>query len=301
MNSPVNKTGSTTPVKTIKTATLIKGYASSFNIDVTKYFAGADDIAVYRCNDTGYHFYHPFTTAGDSDFYRHFQQFSWYYLPWKWEHETCAGLIQTGYKVLEVGCGTGAFLKKISSQKNIQCHGLELNESCVLNSPGLIIENSLIEAYSQQHANAFDLVCSFQVLEHIGEVHSFIKGQVACIKQGGKLVISVPNNDSIIMKSDEDLLNMPPHHMGLWNEQALRSLEKYFDIKLQQIYFEPLQPYHYEWYTTLQLRKIAGRAVAQKLVKLSKLLKLDTFINRRLQNKAAQIKGHTILAVYQKL
>jgi 2-polyprenyl-3-methyl-5-hydroxy-6-metoxy-1,4-benzoquinol methylase len=300
MKSPLNNTGDAVLEKEIFVDEIVKPYNKEFNIDVKKYFPNLEKIGVYKCTDTGYRFYHPFTVAGDSDFYIHFQQFDWYYMPWKWEHQVCSDFIKPEHNILEVGCGQGAFLKKINKEKGTKCIGLELNESCVLSLPGLEIENKLIEDFSKDNAEKFDLVCTFQVLEHIAAVNSFIKGQVDCLKKGGLLVVCVPNNDSVLLKTEQSLLNLPPHHMGLWNEGSLKSLERYFNIKLKSVHFEPLQKQHYDWYTGIKLKKYFGRFIANKIMSIINILGLKKTIHKNLDKKAAEIIGHSIMAVYEK-
>lgn len=301
MKSPLNNTGEATFEKQIFVDEIVESYNRDFGLNVKKYFSNLDKIEIYKCNDTGYRFYYPFTIPGDSDFYIHFQKFAWYYMPWKWEHKTCADYIKPEHNILEVGCGEGAFLKKIKSQTGANCVGLELNESCVLNSPQLKIENILIEDFSKTNAEKFDLVCTFQVLEHITQINSFIKAQVDCLKKDGLLVICVPNNDSDLIKSDESLLNLPPHHMGLWNEKSLRSLELYFEVKIKSIHYEPLQQYHFDWYINAKLKKYFGDFAKNKIMGLLNTFGLKKGIYRYLERRADKIIGHSIMAVYQKV
>ena len=84
--SPLSKTSSVELVKNISTKNIINSY-KTYNINVLSYFSGLKEIAIYKCKETGYKFYYPFNLSGDSKFYEHFQNFDWYYMPWKWEHE----------------------------------------------------------------------------------------------------------------------------------------------------------------------------------------------------------------------
>jgi len=43
--------------------------------------------------------------------------------------------------------------------------------------------NETIEGYSEINHGQFDLVCSFQVLEHIPKVYSFLEGKVKALKK----------------------------------------------------------------------------------------------------------------------
>jgi len=41
---------------------------------------------------------------------------------------------------------------------------------------------------------------------------------------------------------------MPPHHMGLWNEEVFKNIAKVFNLKFVKVHFEPLQEYHKEYF-----------------------------------------------------
>ena len=246
--SPLTQKNKTTKIKSISTEYISSEYRGGFDIDTNSFFEGNENVDLYECDVTGYKFFTPFNVAGDGKFYEALQKFEWYYMPWKWEHQQTASLLKPGMKVLEVGCAEGAFLSKIKIAFNVNCVGLELNESACesAKSKGLEVNLETIQSFSQNHKEEFDIVCSFQVLEHISDVYSFIEAMTKTLKKGGKLIIGVPNDDSFYGKLDS-VLNMPPHHMGLWNKKSLSSLTTIFELEDPQFYFEPLQDYHKEY------------------------------------------------------
>ena len=247
--SPLTQNNKTTKIKTISSEFISSVYKGGFEIDTNSFFEGIESVDLYECNETGYKFFYPYNVTGDGKFYEDLQKFEWYYMPWKWEHQQTASLLKPGMKVLEVGCAEGAFLSKIKIDFNVDCVGLELNESACESAKlkGLDVNLETIQAFSENHIEEFDVVCSFQVLEHISDVYSFIEAMTKTLKKGGKLIIGVPNDDSFYGKL-ESVLNMPPHHMGLWNEKSLSSLTNIFNLKDPDFYFEPLQDYHKEYY-----------------------------------------------------
>ena len=89
---------------------IIDTYQNWFNINVSHYFKGLKFINIYKCQETGYRFYHPFDLEGNSKFYEELQIFPWYYKDCKWEFEVTSKLIKPLDLVLEIGCGSGAFL-----------------------------------------------------------------------------------------------------------------------------------------------------------------------------------------------
>jgi SAM-dependent methyltransferase len=280
---------------------LIDEYQSRFNIDVNGILGSVDSVELYKCKKSGYKFYYPFNITGDSQFYQKLQQLDYYYMPWKWEHQVCSGLIKEGDKVLEVGCGTGDFIRTICKKnQDIQVVGLELNESCVVAERNYKIINKTIEDFSADNVGQFDLVCTFQVLEHIAFVNSFLKAQIKCVKKDGLLVISVPNNGGFLKNEKFEVLNMPPHHMGLWDEESLRMIGSHFNLELIKVEFEPLQEYHFDWYLDLMVKKMVGDYIGSYFVKVINFVRLRFLIKKIIKSRAHKIQGHSILIVLKK-
>ncbi len=295
----------TSPViyeKDVSKDLLIKRYKEIHDLDISYIFSTTDKISIYKCRDSGYCFYYPFEVAGDSKFYEKLQDNDWYYMPWKWEHQLCEKYIKETDKILEVGCGRGDFLKNISNKfRNIQCVGLELNKKSVFSGDRLEIQNITVEDFSLTHEGKFDIVCSFQVLEHIPLVNSFLKANIRCLADNGLLIICVPNNNSFIKHSKYNILNMPPHHMGLWTENSLRKIGDYFNLELVEVSFEPLQEYHYEWYLSITVNRFTGKYLSGRVMKLINFFRLKSPLLKFVKNRANKIKGHSILIVFRKI
>jgi 2-polyprenyl-3-methyl-5-hydroxy-6-metoxy-1,4-benzoquinol methylase len=301
LESPLTKNKNIKFVKKINKKQIVNAY-KKFNIDVSLFFSIIKEVEIYECNETGYRFYYPFNLSGDSKFYEHFQEFSWYYMPWKWEHEITLKYLSNQIKVLEVGCGQGAFIKKIDELFTLNdIVGLELNESAKKESKNWRILNQTIQNFSKTNFEAFDLVCSYQVLEHIADVECFLSAKIKCIKKGGKLIISVPNNDSYIKDAD-NCLNEPPHHMGLWNKKSLCSLESIFPLKLIDIHYEELQDYHVENYVSATYyAKYSSKILIKIVRKIFKIVGLHKSKIKEVKSKKDNYIGQTVMVVYQKL
>lgn len=288
--------------KQILAEKLIGKYHEKFGIDVSYLFQGIKYVDIYKCADTGYRFYYPFSLAGDDNFYRHFGKYDWYYLPWKWEHENCLQYICDGDMVLEVGAGNGNFLKGLRKFKNVEAVGLELSSDATgyAMREKVNLLNQSIEDHAVNKANKYDVVCSFQVLEHLPYVHQAIEAMVRCLKPGGKLIISVPNNNSFIKDNPNasEILNMPPHHMGLWNEASLKSLCLIFPIEHIATHLESLQPAQMDTYQYTKVRQFLFNS--ELLVRIYWKLRIHLIIRPLLKLFSSRITGHTILCVYTK-
>lgn len=143
------------------------------------------------------------------------------------------------------------------------------------------------------------MVCTFQVLEHVYGVETFLTACCAALAPGGLLVISVPNNDSNIRYDKRNVLNMPPHHMGLWRAGSLASLVNHFPLVLEGIVKEPLSESSVPWHTTLRHAKSIGYTPALALAKLRYF-----GARKRFDLETARLRDitpdHTIACVYRK-
>jgi len=285
-------------VQKIETGEIVSLY-DLFGIQTRDIFQGIEHVYKYYSIESGYGFFYPFSIQGKPLLYETLENFEWYYQKEKWEHIKSLELIQPSDKVLEIGCGQGSFLASVKKKCGTEPVGLELNQSAVDRavSSGLSVFNEEMNKFASSNLEAFDVICFFQVLEHIADPIKFLQEALIMLRNGGRLIISVPDNDSLVNRDDENALNFPPHHMGLWNRKSLTFLSKALPIEIQMTVNEPLQANHVDWYVRTLLKKIFGRHIYYHVI--SKTI-IPSIIKKRVQANALQIHGHTILAVYKK-
>ena len=244
IKSPVTHSFNTSLITQFEVSDITKQYADETKLDVKRFFEGLQKVELYKCNDTGYRFYLPTNIWGDGKFYEGLEEYNKDYYPQvRWEHNLMVSKIDTDKKVLEIGCGEGAFLKMMLQKGITNIEAIELNEKAAfaLCNAGFKVNVETIETFSVNNKEQYDVVCFFQVLEHIYDVKSFIDAALLVLKKGGKMVIAVPNNNPYLYKHDiNHTLNLPPHHAGLWNKEAFENLEKFYPIKLKQLFVRPL-------------------------------------------------------------
>jgi len=297
-NCPLCRSQHTVLKKEILTDVIFNEYLKSLGISVKEILSDTHKIFQYECTTCGYKFYYPYSIAAGESFYSKLGKLPWYYMQEKWEHDASIAYLKPGDRVLEIGCGNGAFMKKLR-KKGIDSEGLELNKAALAKcrNDKLSVREQTIEEYSKNEAGPYDIVCSFQVLEHISDPRSFLENSLKKLKTGGLMIIAVPNNDSFIQKDRFPILNMPPHHFGLYGKQTLASLDKMIPVTVINIIEEPLQRHHFQYFYYVILGQyIRGLGFFGKIINRLMFYLLYPFILLY----SPRVIGHTILATYKK-
>jgi len=225
--------GPATLVLRFPTAKLVAMYRTSFQFDVTPLVAGLDELRLYRCEATGMEFWRPIELAGDEDFYRRLSAVARrYYQEWRWEYDLVHPYLADRSRLLEIGCGRGYFLRSTEGMVDF-AKGIEFNREAIANKvTRWEVEASTIEKIAAAEGPSFDLVCSFQVLEHVIDPASFIRSALAATKPDGILALSVPNQAHRPFLRRSDPLDFPPHHMNHFTKETLGRIAEVFSLEL---------------------------------------------------------------------
>jgi SAM-dependent methyltransferase len=217
--SPLTGTHNVSQIGSVPTAELIAFYRRS-GLDVASEFPAIDAIAVWQCMESGLKFTVP-CVSGSEKFYSELEKSGTAYPKEKFEFGLAAKLIRPEMQLLDIGCGFGHF-SDFAEQASYT--GLEYSSHAVQHGKARG-RNILLES-AQEHAQrlgpVYDMVVSFQVLEHVCDPLSFLKAAAACLKPGGRLVVGVPADDSFLGMAANNLLNLPPHHVTFWPARALK-------------------------------------------------------------------------------
>lgn len=264
----------------------------------------AATLECYECTDCALRFFYPPETGGE-DFYESLQRYDWYYMEEKDEYLVALEFLSVGARILEVGAGKGAFSAYLDSGTYT---GLELSQSAIdtARQQGVPLLKETIEEHCQR-GEKYDAVVSFQVLEHVAHPDTFLRSCVDCLKPGGVMIISVPNEDGFLGKAVNNCLNMPPHHVTRWSERTLRQVSEIFGLQCIELRCDGLASYHTKWaYKSLVEASLRGLfGMKAPIVDLRRRARVVSAVSaliaplvRRLSR--ARIKGHTVTAIYRK-
>jgi 2-polyprenyl-3-methyl-5-hydroxy-6-metoxy-1,4-benzoquinol methylase len=286
------------------------GYDAAIGGSVRQLFQAHPALTYCHCTQCDLRYFTPPVT-GSQEYYAALQRHSWYYLADKPEYHVAQRFISPGNRVLEIGCGSGAFAKLIGGASY---SGLEFSTEAVRSAHGrgLHVENGTIEQHAREHAEHYDVVCAFQVLEHVAAVHDFIAASVRALKIGGLLIYCVPSQDSLFSLLQNSLLDLPPHHITRWTDRALMSLTQLFPLEIVAMEHERLADFHRRTYASLvilrALNALFRREPTTTLLDFSRgqrLLgsiawRLSGILERGINHPSLLPLGHSVTAVFRK-
>jgi SAM-dependent methyltransferase len=305
---PLSGSPDVTLVERLDVHDIVTLFRTRMKVEIGNEFKGLTTIDYYKSNATGLYFFDPLIT-GSEGFYEQLQKQSFYYPDERGEFQYAARLVKAHQKVLEIGCGKGVFADFIPSATYI---GLEFNASAVqrARARGLTVLKESIEHHATTHNGAYDIVCAFQVLEHVSDIVGFITSSIAALRPGGLIIYTVPNTDSFLRWSVNNILAVPPHHVTMWTDQALRAVARLFSLKIIDIRCEALSPNHRGAFLQAMINRSYAIATHQKPRLLNTSLSyrlVDRMLFRLCRQFALfmlppcdTLIGHSLYAVYQK-
>lgn len=127
--------------------------------------------------------------------------------------------------VVDVGGGNGTMLEEINNSLGGQLKTAAVEPSIAQRE---ILRNKGIESFSSAHhcTLKYDLVVSFEVLEHVQDPQSFLEECKSLCDDGGTLILSTLTIDGLDLKvlgKDSKAIS-PPHHLNFPSIKGLEAI-----------------------------------------------------------------------------
>lgn len=212
-----------------------------------------DTCSVVRCKQCQFTFAHPYV-SGDAEFYN--LAFDEGYPVDKWEFQHTLDSIRTHFqgkpfRLMEGGAGMGHFADKVAPLAGglKQITLLEYSTKAIehLTARGYSVFPEDIREWAQsrpEEHHSFDVVCLFQVVEHMDRLHELFRSVRQLLKPGGHFFVAVPNPRRIEFNElNGGWLDMPPNHISRFSPRSFSILGEQNGFRLSGSAFEsePMQ------------------------------------------------------------
>ena len=107
--------------------------------------------------------------------------------------QALANLVPRGSRVLDLGCGNGAFLSLLQSERGCTCYGVEIDDANVLAcvQRGVsVIQLNLEQGLSMFEDQSFDVVLQIDTLQHLRNAETMLRETARVGRMG---VVAFPN------------------------------------------------------------------------------------------------------------
>ena len=160
--------------------------------------------------------------------------------------------------LIEVGCSAGQFIDHV--KKNVRLvNGIELDKDCcsfVNNEIKISCDNNYLPE-SAFRDERYDIVCAFQVMEHVPDPVSFLSELIDASAPDGEIFVEVPNlHDPLISVWDNNAYKdfyYHSAHLHYFSKDSLLKVAMDAGVNVQNVRFVYTQDYnllnHINWIT----------------------------------------------------
>ncbi len=134
--------------------------------------------------------------------------------------------ITPGAKVLDAGCGTGALLKRLAMQTELDGYGTDLEENMIAEARKNCPQMSFTLASSDElpyENETFDCIVNCMAFHHFSNRDGFAKEAARIIKPGGVLYIADPRFPLVIRKIVNGFFRLIRIEAKFYNPQEIEA------------------------------------------------------------------------------
>lgn len=173
-------------------------------------------------------------------------------------------------KLLDYGCGTGAFLK-VCSEKSWQVDGVEPDTD----ARGVASQQNQKEIYEHitqiPDNQKYNIITLWHVLEHIPDLRSSIRNILGYLAPQGKLIIAVPNPESYDAQYFKEFWAAydVPRHLWHFRKNDIENIFGQYQCRVKEILPMPFDAYYIALLSTKYQKQQTSYIEALKIAWLS--------------------------------
>jgi SAM-dependent methyltransferase len=130
------------------------------------------------------------------------------------------------FSILDVGCGNPSFLATVQKKFGAHCTGVDFSDNGWKDQrfPNLTLVKSTLADFVPEQK--FDVITLWHYLEHDYNLQETVDKLYSCLNPNGKIIIEVPDYDSITAKRQKQFWQgwHSPRHLTLFSTKGLRTL-----------------------------------------------------------------------------
>ncbi|MBU0623108.1 MAG: class I SAM-dependent methyltransferase [Gammaproteobacteria bacterium] len=137
--------------------------------------------------------------------------------------------------ILEIGCAEGGFGARVKARADVSYAGLEISRDAATAQTRL--DKVLTRPAAELSPAEYDLLLSFHVLEHIGDIHAEIRHWLKQLSPAGRMLIEVPNASGHPLREWDS----HPEHLHFFTSTSLCALLEHAGLSVEALssgYFE---------------------------------------------------------------
>jgi len=140
-------------------------------------------------------------------------------------------------RLIDVGCGIGYFLE-VAKQRGWDVYGTEFTDNAVdiCRKKGIKMQQGVFDPKNYE-AGSFDIVTSFEVMEHINNPSIEVENFRKVLRVGGLVYLTTPNFNGLarnIAKSNWNIVHYP-EHLSYYTPKTIARLMKAHGFKTKKI------------------------------------------------------------------